>query len=247
MPQYCTCLFGVGASISNGLAWIVPKKWKEDLIAGNISREVHVEMIVNTLRKEMAMPSVHASSYRRLLDIVATQTVSKCYHRLITTNWDYLLQREVDDWIGENLPGYVPEFLKPDGMVTHLNGSIEPGDFQNRSPFLLETDSSDFRKAAVEANKAFNKLLWSNLIVIVGMSFECDIDKGLLATLKIHEDNMHIGLALFVVVDPIEESLEKTIIRLAACFPRARVLRVQKRLEDWIDEGMPELVGRIFK
>ncbi len=237
----------MGASISNGLSWVVPKQWKEDLVAENISREVHVEMIVTTLRKEMDMPSVHASSYRRLLDIMATQTVGQGYHRLITTNWDYLLQREVDDWIGANQPGYVPEFLKPEGMVIHLNGSIEPGNFQNRSPFLLETDSSEFRKAAVEANKAFSKILWSNLIVIVGMSFECDIDKGLLAALKTNEDNMPIGSAVFVVVDPMEESLKKTITRLAACFPRARGLRVQKRLEDWIDKGMPELAGHIFK
>ncbi|UCD80691.1 MAG: hypothetical protein JSW26_04460 [Desulfobacterales bacterium] len=201
---------------------------------------------MTTLRKKMEMPSVHANSYRRFLDIMATQTVSQGYHRLITTNWDYLLQREVDTWIGANQPGYVPGFLKPDGMVSHLNGSIEPGNFQNRSSFLLETDSAEFRKAAVESNKAFNKLLWSNFIVIVGMSFECDIDKGLSAALKTHEDNLPIGSALFVVVDPMEESLERTISRLAACFPRACGLRVQKRLEEWIDEGMPELFGRIF-
>ena len=237
----------MGASISNGLSWVVPKQWKEDLIAGNISREMHVEMIMTSLREKMAMTSDHPSAYRRLLDIMATKTVNQGYHRLITTNWDYLLQREVDNWIIANQPGYVPEFLKPEGMVIHLNGSIEPGKFQNRSPFLLETDSFEFRKAAVEANKAFNKLLWSNLIVIVGMSFECDIDKGLLATLKLHEDNMPIGSALFVVVDPMEESLERSIIRLASCFPRARVSRIQKRMEDWIDGGMPELSGRIFK
>jgi hypothetical protein len=131
-------------------------------------------------------------------------------------------------------------------MVYHFNGTAEPGEFENRSPFMLETDAADLRKAAYEANQAFKYLLWSSLIVIVGMSFECDTDRGLLAALKAHEDNVPIGSALFVVVEPGKEALESTCEKLAICFPRAGLLRVNSGFAEWIDAGMPELVGRIF-
>lgn len=247
MPQDCTWLFGRGASIANGLSWVVPEQWKRDLTAGCVTREAHVEMIVATLREEMNRTSVHSDPYRRLLDAMATRTVNQGHHRLMTTNWDYLLQRELDAWIEANRPGWAPGFLGTASMVYHFNGSIEPGDFQNRSPFLLETDSAGVRKSTFEANQAFNRLLWSTLVVIVGMSFECNTDTGLLAALRAHEDNVPIGSALFIVVDPLDNSLENTYGKLATCFPRAAGIRVQKRLEDWISEGMPELINRIFQ
>jgi hypothetical protein len=131
-------------------------------------------------------------------------------------------------------------------MVYHLNGSTEPGDFQNRSRFLLETDNPSVRNATYEANQALTYLLWSDLIVIVGMSFECDMDRGLLATLKVHEDNTPIGSATFVVVEPNRETLESTYAKLAYCFPRARGISVNSGLAEWIDSGMPELCPRMF-
>lgn len=233
--------------MANGLTWIVPHEWKEDLAAGRVSRDTHVEMIASTLRKEMNRPSVHSEPYRRLLDIMAARTVDVGHHRLMTTNWDYLLQRQVDAWIEKNPPGLAPDFLGKNSMVYHLNGSVEPGDFQNRSPFLLETDSAAVRKQTHEANQAFGYLLWSTLIVIVGMSFECDTDKGLLAALRAHEDKVPMGEALFIVVEPSKEVLEFTYTKLAICFPRAGGIRVQKGLEDWIAEGLPELHNRIFR
>ena len=145
-----------------------------------------------------------------------------------------------------NKAGYAPRFLSMHGTVYHLNGSVEPGEFQNRSPFMLETDSAGVRKAAYEANQALNLLLWSTLVIIVGMSFECDMDRGLLATLRAHEDNVPIGSALFVIVEPNKESLESTYAKLAYCFPRAGGIRVNQGLAEWIDSGMPELVPRLF-
>ena len=135
MSKGCSWLFGRGASIANGLSWVVPQDWKDDLSAGRVTRETHIDMITKTLRHEMTRSSRLAIPYRRLLDIMASSTVDQGHHRLITTNWDYLLQRELNDWINKNGQGYAPRFLSTHGMVYHLNGSAEPGDFQNRSPF----------------------------------------------------------------------------------------------------------------
>ena len=245
-PQNCTWLFGRGASVASGLSWVVPQDWKDDLVAERVTREAHVSLITETLREEMTRVPQDSPPYRRLLDIMASRTVDQGHHRLLTTNWDYLLQRDIHNWINANRPGYAPRFLSTHGMVYHLNGSIEPGEFQNRSPFMLETDSAIARKATYEANQALNYLLWSSLIIIVGMSFECDMDRGLLATLRAHEDNVPIGSALFVIVEPNKETLESTYAKLAYCFPRAGGIRVNSGLAEWIDGGMPELVPRLF-
>ncbi len=246
MPQDCTWVFGRGASIANGLSWVVPQAWKNDLIAGRVARDAHVHMITEALREEIARVPQGMTPYRRLLDIMATKTVAEGHHRLLTTNWDYLLQRDVLNWVEANTPGYAPRFLSTHATVYHLNGSVEPGDFKNRSPFMLETDSASVRRATFEANQALTLLLWSTLIVIVGMSFECDMDRGLLATLRAHEDNVPIGNALFVIVEPSKETLESTYAKLAYCFPRAGGIRVNQGLAEWIDSGMPKLAPRLF-
>lgn len=163
----------------------------------------------------------------------------------MTTNWDYLLQRELDSWIDANCLGYAPRFLSTHGTVYHFNGSVEPGNFQNRSPFLLETDSAEFRQSTFEANHAFNLLLWSTLVVIVGMSFECSIDRGLLGALRANEDNVPLGSALFIIVEPAIDRLDQTYSILANCFPRAGGIRIKKGFGEWVNEGMPELSGRI--
>jgi hypothetical protein len=204
-------------------------------------------MITAELRKEMNGFSVRMHPYSRLLEAMATKTVRQGHHRLLTTNWDYLLQRELITYIEACHGGVAPRFLSTHGTVYRLNGSIEPGDWKNRSPFLLETDDANVRVRTFEANTAFSHLLWSTLVVIVGMSFECDMDKGLLAALRGHEDNVPIGSALFVIVDPVKSSLDATYAKLAACFPRGGGIKVRKGLEEWIELGMPELGGRIFR
>ena len=245
-PQGCTWLFGRGASIASGLPWVVPNAWKDDLASERVTRDAHVSMIIDAIRDEMSRLPIDDTPYRRLLDVMATRTVDQGHHRLMTTNWDYLLQRDLNNWVQANRPGWAPRFLSTHGSVYHFNGSAEPGDFQNRSPFMLETDSVGTRRATYEANQAFNYLLWSDLVVIIGMSFECQTDRGLLAALRAHEDNVPIGSALFVLVEPHVETLQATYAKLTACFPRAGGLRVHSGFSKWIESGMPELTGRIF-
>ena len=244
--QGCTWLFGRGASIANGLPWVVPSAWKDDLTSGRVARDAHVQMIIDAIRDEMHKLPAEGTPYCRLLDMMATRTVDQGHHRLMTTNWDSLLQRDLNNWVEANRPGWAPRFRSTHGSVYHFNGSAEPGEFKNRSPFMLETDSASVRKATYEANQAFEYLLWSDLIVIVGMSFECQTDRGLLAALRTHEDNVPIGSALFLIVEPHKETLESTYAKLAACFPRAGGLRVHSGFSEWIDSEMLELVGKIF-
>jgi hypothetical protein len=225
----------------------VPDQWKRDLHAGRMSRDEHVRQITGALRAEVDKLSIPRQPYRRLLDMMRSDTLEKGYHRLFTTNWDHLLQRELLAWIKENNGGVSPRFLATYGTVYHLNGSVEPGEWRNRSPFMLETDDAQIRVRSHEANVAFNQILWSPLVVIVGMSFECDTDRGLSGALRKHEDDVPIGGAHFVIVDPDERSLCATYEKLACCFPRGSGTKVKKRLEGWIDAGTPELVGRIFR
>ena len=246
MPQDCTWVFGRGASIANGLSWVVPQEWKDDLISKRVTRDTHVHMIAETLREEIARVPRGATPYRRLLNVMSTKTVANGHHRLLTTNWDNLLQRDVFDWVEANTPGYAPRFLSTPGTVYHLNGSVEQGNFKNRSPFLLETDSPSVRKSTFEANQALNLLLWSTLVVVVGMSFECNMDCGLLGTLRAHQDNVPIGSASFVIVEPNKEKLESTYAKLEDCFPRAGGIKVNKGFVEWMDSDMPELVPRLF-
>lgn len=247
LPASCTWIFGRGASIANGLPWAVPDLWKRDLLAGRMSRDEHVQRITTALRAEVDKLTVPRQPYRRLLDMMKSDTLKDGSHRLFTTNWDHLLQRELLAWINENNGGFAPRFLATHGTVYHLNGSVEPGEWQNRSPFMLETDDARARVRSHEANVAFNQILWSPLVVIVGMSFECDTDRGLLGALRKHEDNMPIGGAHFLIVDPDERSLSATFEKLAYCFPRGSGMKAKKGLAEWIDAGMPELLGRIFR
>ncbi|MCW5784855.1 MAG: hypothetical protein KIT39_16190, partial [Nitrospirales bacterium] len=73
----------------------------------------------------MDQPSVHLRAYRYLMDFFPTKMMDKSHHRLITTNWDYLLQRQVERWIQHNAGGVAPRFLSTHGTVYHLNGSVE--------------------------------------------------------------------------------------------------------------------------
>jgi hypothetical protein len=79
------------------------------------------------------------------------------------------------------------------------------------------------------------------------MSFECDTDRGLLGALRKYEDDMPIGGAHFVIVDPNERSLCATYGKLAHCFPHGSGTKVKMGLAEWLDAGTPELVGRIFR
>jgi hypothetical protein len=166
-------LFGRGASIACGLPWIVPAAW------AGCPREKRIAAIREALRAAMNAPTVDTAPYSRLLKVLTRGTSPGWRHRFVTTNWDYLLQREVD----KAHPTDCPEWLEST-HVFHLNGTVDDRpDKSRRSCFLLESDPIGARIAKLESNLAFANMAWSDAFVVIGMSFECGMDSSLLTAL----------------------------------------------------------------
>ena len=188
-------LFGVGASVACGLDWVVPESWK------NFDREILISKIKRELTDRMS--NVLPSVYIDLLSVLAEQTRAGWRHRFITTNWDCLLEKAINNQNWTVLPPWLA-----DDWVYHLNGTIEIlSDNQHRSPFLLETDSRNQRHLSVEANDAYNKIIWDPLFVVIRMSFECPIDRGILEAEHKVEDDLLIGESHWIIINPNQISL----------------------------------------
>lgn len=232
-PSKCAhWLFGRGLSIACKLDWIVPVCWR------GLPREEKVRRIKEALHQEMDRPHIDCSVVRDLLCILSRDTTQDWRHYFITTNWDYLLQREL---LALNLK-VPPEWLA-ESHVSHLNGTVERlPDNSNRSPFLLEEDPAQQRCWTVEANVAYNHMIWHQLFVVVGMSFECDTDKFLLTRLNCVEDDMPIGESTWLVLNPDDRALYESCERLQRALPRARVEPIKHTLQSWLSDQMPELV-----
>src|SRR5262245_23114714 len=128
-------LFGRGASIACGLPWSVPAAWDSRL------RDERISAIREALHDEMNSPTVDTRPYSQLLTVLALGTSPGWRHRFITTNWDCLLQREVD----KAYPAVCPEWLEST-HVFHLNGTIDNRpEKSRRSCFLLESDPKGTR------------------------------------------------------------------------------------------------------
>lgn len=223
--------FGRGLSISCGLPWVVPPEW------ASLPRETKIKRIKDALRGEMDGPFVDTTPIRRLLYLLEQHTLPNWKHYFISTNWDYLLQREI-----QALHLAVrPPWLR-NSHVFHLNGTVEElADNSNRSQFLLEEDPASQRSGTVEAKKAYNHIVWSQYFVVIGMSFECETDKFLLSALNRVEDDMAIGESDWIIINPDRSALEASSGRIAAALPRASVRSVCFSLEGWLDRKMPEL------
>ena len=80
---------GRGASIACGLDWTEPKEWQ------TLNRDIRIKQIQETLDLEMQkIPQGRGPDYD-LLSILSRYTEANWKHLFITTNWDYLLEREI--------------------------------------------------------------------------------------------------------------------------------------------------------
>ena len=185
-------LFGRGLSIGCNLSWSVPVERQA------LPRDDQINRIKAALRLEMGRPSVDCTVIRKLLRLLERRTAPGWTYLFITTNWDFLLQREIQ---ALNLTDQPP--WSANTHVFHLNGTVEelPNN-AHRSPFLLEQDPAAQRAAAPEANSAFGKMMWNQTFVVVGMSFECQTDKFLLTALGRVQDDLPIGESQWLVVNP---------------------------------------------
>lgn len=226
--------FGRGLSIGCGLSWVVPADWR------SLSRDEQIARIKVALVSEMAAASVDTRDIRLFFDILANRTVSPWQHQFHTTNWDFLLQREILSLGHKVQPPWCAET-----HVYHLNGTVEDlPDNSQRSAFVLESDSLRARVATTEGNIAYNKFIWSQTFVVVGMSFECQVDKYLLSALNRVEDDLPIGESLWIVLNPDPDALSATCAQLHVALPRAKIVSSATTFRAWLDTQLPQLQSR---
>ncbi len=224
-------LFGRGLSMACNLPWSVPSEWKP------LARDEKIERIKSKLRDEMNLPTVNTSVIKKFLAELSKYTTQSWRSRFITTNWDYLLQREIQSLNLEVQPHWMAN-----SYVFHLNGTVEDlGDNSNRSPFLLEEDPASQRCFTPEANIAYNQMLWDRTFVVVGMSFECATDKFLLSALNRAEDDLPIRESVWVMVNRNKSALDISCARIEKALPRATVKQVCAEFNNWLESGMKEL------
>jgi len=234
MADYLVWLFGCGLSIDCGLRWRVPSEFQQ------LDREVKVVRIKEEVRAAMNSPEVDTTPIRSLLAFLADRTAPGWQHLFITTNWDFLLQREVESFITD---GYQPPWLV-DTQVFHLNGTVEQrSDNSNRSPFLLEEDSFAKREWTLEANDPYNKMIWERNFVAVGMSFECETDRFLLQSLHSAQNDMPIGESSWIIVNPDPAALDRSAERIQEALPSCEVHRRYQTFSHWLTSGLPELAS----
>lgn len=223
-------LFGRGASIACGLSWTVPAAW------AGLQREERIAAIRHRLRTEMQASTVDTTPYSQLLTVLARRTAPGWRHRFVTTNWDSLLQREVN----KAYPTVCPSSWLESTHVFHLNGTVEDlPDNSRRSCFLLESDPIGARRAKLESNLAFAGMAWSDAFVVVGMSFECATDNSLLWALG--RAPLPVEASQWIVVNPTKSELEGVCANLRSKLPGATVVPVPKGFGEWLACGLAEL------
>ncbi len=221
-------LFGRGLSIGCGLSWNIPTGLT-DLPRGEKIRQIKADLL-----DAMGESCVDLSLIRQLLGLLSQNQTRRRQHLFVTTNWDFLLQKEID-----NLPD--TSWLI-EGFVHHLNGCVDPSTNGYRSPFLLPEDSAFERPWTVEANTAFNYLLTARLFVVVGVSFECATDRALLHALGASRGNLPIGESDWIVIDPNRETLDRSCSRIQGVLPNARFLMEPCTFSEWVDKSGPAFV-----
>lgn len=219
-----------------GLNWTVPAEWRD------FSREHQAQPIRQAIRREMECPQIDTGDLECLLDALAARTLPGWRHRFHTTNWDYLLQTE-------NSARFAAGTLKPRWLasshVYHHNGTAQPP-FGNpfRSKLLLESDPRTARTPSPESNIAFQQLVYSHLFIVVGMSFECAVDRFLLTVLNRVGKDLQVGESVWIVVNPDANTLNDSCSKIRAALPSASVCARMSTFRGWINQRFPELVYR---
>jgi hypothetical protein len=204
----------------------------------SLDQSERAQRIREMVAVEMDKPGVCTSPYRHLLTDLAERTGRGKHHCFFTTNWDELLEREIDAKLG--FGGYTPAWL-PDTHVFHLNGTLEAQN-DRRSPILTERDTANARTVSLEFNMAIADVIWSQRFVVVGMSFTCPTDRAFLGFLRSIRDKVPAGCSRWVVVNPDEATAREVAGRILGALPKSRVRLALATFEDWLSSGMLELV-----
>jgi hypothetical protein len=185
----------------------------------------------------MEQPHIDTTDIKEFLSFLGRRTTAPWQHQFHTTNWDYLLQREILALELSAQPRWCANT-----HVYHLNGTVESlDDDQHRSAIVLETDPASARTSTTESRTAFSKIIWNKTFVIVGMSFECEVDKFILHSLNSVQDDLPIGESRWILVNPDANALEATSRRIQEALSHGRIVKVASLFGDWLRSEMPEL------
>lgn len=194
-------LFGVGLSIDCGLRWGVPELPEH---CRELRRDKKIQCIREELGAAMGAPGVNPEPIRHFLQFLSERTRDGWRHRFLTTNWDFLLQSEINKFV----PDVVPRWLR-DSHVFHLNGTIEVlDDNSRRSAFVLPEDRA--RTPSLEFNMALSDMEWGRTFVVVGMRLECEADRALFNLLNKVKEMRPSGESDWIIVNPCQAALDSS-------------------------------------
>lgn len=240
----CGWIIGRGASIAHGIAWTVTESWYAEYLSGKRTREKLIESIAAEMRSQTN--GTNPSHYAKMIETLLRHTALDQLHYLTTTNWDYLGQLALDQHRETHGELSIP-YNTVRGMI-HLNGSAEPGQWVNRSQFVLEVDDQAKRRRiwSVEGQQGFEALLIADTLVIVGLSFECADDRGFVNELARQRTlGTHEG-ALLVLVDPNQDVLTRNHEFLLRTFQKVTVEEIPMGFDQWVGRGLPTSKVPIF-
>lgn len=232
-----TWIFGRGATISCGLNWFEDPGPK----TRSLDRDIRIKNIRANILQEEKRIKIGRTSYSKLLSILKTSTNPLWKHLFITTNWDSILDKEIENMIRKEEGNL---HWLPDSWGFHLNGSTKEPQHDTYSQFLLDDDSWDSITDSYERAHGLWRAKWERgLIVIVGLSFNYGIDKFLLKFWQTHQDNLPFGESNLLILNPQKEVCDNIKELIEKAFPRASVFLIAKRFGEWVNKGMPELVN----
>jgi hypothetical protein len=186
----------------------------------------------------MGETGVDREPINRFLRSLAGRTRDNWRHLFLTTNWDFLLQSEINKFV----PDVVPRWLR-DSHVFHLNGTIEvQAGNSRRSEFVLPEDQA--RTPSLEFSIALSKMEWGRTFVVVGMGFECEADRGLFSFLNQVKEMLPSGESDWVIVNPFQAALDSARDLIQLKLPQARVKPVCATFTGWQEaqfRGLSEL------
>lgn len=84
-------------------------------------------------------------------------------------------------------------------------------------------------------------MIWNRHFAVVGMSFECRIDKALMLALANTGDDLPIGESKWIVLNPDRFAARQARKNIPRLLPYSKVTVAQRGFGEWIAGGMPEL------
>jgi hypothetical protein len=183
----------------------------------------------------MDAPGVNRAPIRDFLQFLSERTRDCWRHRFLTTNWDFLLQQEIDKFAPESVPDWLCTTL-----VFHLNGTVEVS--KNRSAIVLREDKE--RTSSQELNEALGYMAWGSIFVLVGVCFECEADKTLFNLLNKVQDMLPVGESHWIIVNPCPADVDRLRKLIELKLPQASVTPVCDTLTCWHNTGFVGLTEK---